>query len=102
MLLLLRAVGRNSGFIACWAALASRVVDVCLVPEETFILRGKGGVLDYIEKRLNEKGNCVLVVAEGAGNEVYGDVDIGRYILEDVKAYFQENGRNFYSKYIDP
>lgn len=96
------AVGRNSGFIAAWAALASREVDCCLVPEEVFVLRGSGGVLEYIEDTLNKKGSCVLVVAEGAGHEVYGNVDIGRHILSEVKTYFAEKEREINTKYLDP
>lgn len=95
-------MGRNSGFIAAWAALASREADCCLVPEEIFILRGQGGVLEYIEKTLDKKGNCVVVVAEGAGHEIYGNVDIGRHILAEVKEYFKEKGREINTKYLDP
>lgn len=95
-------MGRNSGFIACHAALASREVDCCLVPEEKFVLRGSGGVLEYVQKTLDRKGNCVIVVAEGAGHEVYGNVDIGRFILEEVKVYFQEKDRDVSTKYLDP
>lgn len=95
-------VGRSSGFIAAWAALASREVDCCLVPEEVFVLRGPGGVFEYVEDTLNKKGNCVIVVAEGAGHEVYGSVDIGRHILSEVKAYFAEKEREVSTKYLDP
>lgn len=95
-------MGRNSGFIACYAALASREVDCCLVPEETFVLRGAGGVLEYVEKTLDKKGSCVVVVAEGAGHEIYGNVDIGLHVLNEVKEYFAEKDREISSKYLDP
>lgn len=95
-------VGRNSGFIACYAALASHEVDCCLIPEEQFVLRGEGGVLEYVERRLDEAGACVIVVAEGAGHDNFGKVDIGRYILEEVKAYFTEKDREVSTKYLDP
>lgn len=95
-------MGRNSGFIACHAALASYEVDCCLVPEEKFKLRGRGGVLEYVEQRLNEKGSCVVVVAEGAGHETFGNVDIGHHVLNEVKSYFGERGRDISTKYLDP
>lgn len=95
-------MGRNSGFIACHAALASREVDCCLVPEEPFVLRGSGGVLEYLEATLDKKGSCVIVVAEGAGHEIYGKVDIGHFVLDEVKAYFTEKKREISSKYLDP
>lgn len=95
-------MGRNSGFIACHAALASREVDCCLIPEEHFCLKGDGNVLQFIEHRLNEKGSCVLVVAEGAGHERYGNVDIGRAILSEVKHFFKEKRRDISTKYLDP
>lgn len=95
-------MGRNSGFIACHAALASREVDCCLVPEERFVLRGPGGVLEYLESTLNQKGNCVIVVAEGAGHEIYGSVDIGVHVLNEIKAYFAEKKREIGTKYLDP
>lgn len=66
------------------------------------MLRGSGGVLEHIEDTLDKKGNCVLVVAEGAGHEVYGNVDIGRHILSEVKAYFAEKEREISTKYLDP
>ena len=95
-------MGRNSGFIACHAALASREVDCCLVPEEEFILSGKDGVLEYIERTLNKKHYCVVVVAEGAGHEQYGNVNIGLHILDNVKTYFKEKNREISTKYLDP
>ncbi len=38
-----KLMGRNSGFITAHAALASRDVDVCLVPEVRARQRGGGG-----------------------------------------------------------
>lgn len=95
-------MGRNSGFIACHAALASHEVDCCLVPEEPFVLRGEGGVLQYIESKLDEKGSCVLVAAEGAGYDVYGNIDIGQLILTEIKDYFRQRNREVTTKYLDP
>lgn len=53
-----------------YATLASRDVDCCLIPESPFYLEGPGGVLEFIEKRLREQGHMVIVIAEGAGQEL--------------------------------
>lgn len=53
-----------------YATLASRDVDCCLIPESPFYLEGKGGLYEYIEKRLKENGHMVIVIAEGAGQEL--------------------------------
>ena len=53
-----------------YATLASRDVDCCLIPESPFYLEGLGGLFEYMEKRLKENGHMVLVVAEGAGQDL--------------------------------
>lgn len=63
----------NVGFIAMYATLASRDVDCCLIPESPFYLEGPGGLFEYIEKRLKENGHMVLVIAEGAGQELLAE-----------------------------
>ncbi|KAG5529254.1 hypothetical protein RHGRI_029825 [Rhododendron griersonianum] len=60
------------GYIAMYATLASRDVDCCLIPESPFYLKGPGGLIDYIEKRLEENGHMVIVIAEGAGQQIKG------------------------------
>lgn len=77
-------------------------MDICLVPEEPFLLHGEGGVLEHVSRLLDTKGHCVLVVAEGAGHDIYGNVDIGLKILEDTKSYFRDSGRVINQKYLDP
>ena len=61
------------GFIAMYATLASRDVDCCLIPESPFYLEGPGGLYEYIEKRLKENGHMVIVIAEGAGQELVSE-----------------------------
>ena len=63
-------MGRGSGFIAMNASLASRDVNICLVPEFQYELGGPRGLLDYVYRRLKSRGTCVIVVAEGAGNKL--------------------------------
>ncbi|KAH0937566.1 hypothetical protein HID58_005027 [Brassica napus] len=65
-----KLMGRYSGFIAMYATLASRDVDCCLIPESPFYLEGEGGLLEFIERRLKENGHMVIVLAEGAGQEL--------------------------------
>lgn len=60
----------TAGFIAMYATLASRDVDCCLIPESPFYLEGKGGLFEFIGKRLKENGHMVIVIAEGAGQDL--------------------------------
>lgn len=97
------SVGRNSGFIAAHSSLASCEVDICLIPEEPFAIHGPGGVLETIDSLLERKGHCVIVAAEGCGQEHVGtDKDIGRYLLQKVKEHALETGREISTKYLDP
>eukprot|EP00268_Persea_americana_P032919 TRINITY_DN3256_c0_g1_i5.p1 TRINITY_DN3256_c0_g1~~TRINITY_DN3256_c0_g1_i5.p1 ORF type:complete len:208 (-),score=41.12 TRINITY_DN3256_c0_g1_i5:798-1421(-) len=112
-------MGRYSGFIAMYATLASRDVDCCLIPESPFYLEGKGGLFEYIEKRLKENGHMVLVLAEGAGQELMAEsmravshedasgnkllLDVGLWISQKIKDHFTERNKMVINlKYIDP
>lgn len=53
-----------------YATLASRDVDCCLIPESPFYLDGPGGLFEYVEICLKENGHMVIVIAEGAGQEL--------------------------------
>ncbi|XP_076925777.1 ATP-dependent 6-phosphofructokinase 6-like [Bidens hawaiensis] len=113
-----KLMGRYSGFIAMYATLASRDVDLCLIPESPFFLEGEGGLLEYVEKRLKENGHMVIVVAEGAGQELVahshsatakdasGNVqlkDVGMWLQHNIKAHFANKGHMPITlKYIDP
>mmetsp|Transcript_40370 Transcript_40370/g.65400 ORF Transcript_40370/g.65400 Transcript_40370/m.65400 type:complete len:575 (-) Transcript_40370:521-2245(-) len=107
-------MGRHSGFIAMHASLASRLVDVCLIPEIPFQLYGEHGLFEHLHKRLMERGHAVVVLAEGAGQDLLpetGEYDasgnkklapIGRYLYEETRRYFQGIGVDAAVKYIDP
>jgi 6-phosphofructokinase 1 len=41
-----------------------------LIPESPFYLDGPGGLLEYIDRRLKENNHMVIVVAEGAGQDL--------------------------------
>jgi 6-phosphofructokinase 1 len=63
---IVQLMGRNAGFVAAHAALASRQVDVCLVPEVPF---DKDQLLAYIKQLLLKQESCVICQAEAAGLE---------------------------------
>ena len=58
-------------------------IDLCLVPEIPLtdeLLRGPEGYLPFLFERVREHGHAVVVVAEGAGEELCGksaEVDKG-------------------------
>ncbi|KAI3700241.1 hypothetical protein L2E82_44862 [Cichorium intybus] len=115
-----KLMGRYSGFIAMYATLASRDVDLCLIPESPFFLEGEGGLLEYVERRLKDNGHMVIVVAEGAGQELLAAEslnsstdqdasgnkllqDVGLWISHKIKAYFaHQPSMPITLKYIDP
>jgi 6-phosphofructokinase 1 len=78
-----KLMGRSSGFIATYAALASGDIDLCLIPEVPLtdeLLRGPGGYLSFLLQRVRDRGHAVVVVAEGAGEDLCGksaEVDMG-------------------------
>jgi 6-phosphofructokinase 1 len=111
---LVKLMGRDSGFIACYAALAGSNVDFVLIPEVAFELEGEGGLLECLRHRLMKRGSAVVVVAEGAGqhlmvndnttdasgNKRYGD--IGQFLKDRINARFKERRTEVNLKYIDP
>ncbi|KAK3210584.1 hypothetical protein Dsin_015290 [Dipteronia sinensis] len=115
---LVKLMGRYSGFIAMYATLASRDVDCCLIPESPFYLEGTGGLFEYIERRLKENGHMVIVIAEGAGQELLSESfhsatqqdasgnkllqDVGLWLSQRIKDYFKQRKMIMNLKYIDP
>lgn len=113
---LVKLMGRDSGFIAAYAALATTVVNFCLVPEVPFDLDGEHGLFRALENRYDiGKKHAVLVVAEGAGQHLFKDSlerrdasgnilknDIGEFLHEQIKAHFAKSGREINIKYFDP
>ncbi|GAB4854347.1 ATP-dependent 6-phosphofructokinase 3 [Ancistrocladus abbreviatus] len=112
-----KLMGRYSGFIAMYATLASRDVDCCLIPESPFFLEGKGGLFEFMEQRLMENGHMVIVIAEGAGQELLTEYrrdekdasgnrllkDVGLWISQQIKDYFgTQRKMTINLKYIDP
>lgn len=77
-----------------YATLASRDVDCCLIPESPFFLEGVGGLYEYIDRRLKENGHMVIVIAEGAGQELLdakSEQDAsGNKLLQDVGLWISQ------------
>ncbi len=111
---LVKLMGRDAGFIAASATMASGDVNYCLIPEVTFPLYGEDGLIEHLKKRLDKRGHAVIAVAEGAGTELIGESgerdasgnllhkDIGVFLKAEVKKAFEESGRKISIKYIDP
>jgi 6-phosphofructokinase 1 len=111
---LVKLMGRHSGFIACHAALASTDVNFVLIPEVQFALEGERGFLKALERRLAERAHAVVVVAEGAGQDLCaadggtdasGNAKLGDigYVLRDrINSYFADRRTEITLKYIDP
>ena len=112
---LVKLMGRDSGFIAASATIANPVVNFCLVPEVKFELEGPSGLLTALERRFAAgKSHCVVVVAEGAGQELLEGVeqrdasgnvlkkDIGEFLKRRISEHFKAKGLDASVKYIDP
>jgi 6-phosphofructokinase 1 len=108
---LVKLMGRESGFIAAFTALAYNDVNFCLVPEIPFTLEG---FLSALDQRLERKGHAVIVVGEGAGQDLMqktqerdpsGNVrfgDIGLFLRDRINGHFKGLGKELNLKYIDP
>lgn len=108
---LVKLMGRHAGFIASYAALANNDVNFCLVPEVRFSLKA---FLRALKERLETRGHAVIVVGEGAGQDLMvetdkmdasGNVrlgDIGVFLRDQINAHFREVGTGVTLKYIDP
>jgi 6-phosphofructokinase 1 len=111
---LVKLMGRHSGFIACYAALAHHDVDFVLVPEVPFTLEGPGGLLHRLCQRVEERGNAVVVVAEGAGQSLVATddqrdpsgnaklADIGVYLRPRIIDHFAREKVELSLRYVDP
>jgi len=112
---LVKLMGRDSGFIAAFAALADNSVNYVLIPEVPFLLTGKYGLLACLEDRLSRRGHAVVVVAEGAGQHLMlghaggtdasGNLkfgDIGPFLKKQIETHFKEIEKQINIKYIDP
>ena len=108
---LVKLMGRHSGFISTYATLAFSDVNFCLIPEVPFSLEK---FLEAVKTRLKKRGHSVIVVAEGAGQDLLGQSskhdasgnikfqDIGLFLKDAITNYFANIGMEMSLKYIDP
>ncbi|WP_084792973.1 ATP-dependent 6-phosphofructokinase [Persicobacter diffluens] len=113
---IVKLMGRDSGFIAANAALAMPDVNFVLVPESEFDLYGPNGFLEALKERLQVGRHAVVVVAEGAGQNLFdsddsvvkdasGNVkhkDIGVLLKDTITKFFKDQEFEATVKYIDP
>jgi 6-phosphofructokinase 1 len=108
-------MGRHAGFIAAGATVANQDVNFTLVPEVPFKLDGPKGFLAALRDRILNRSHALVVVAEGAGqdllekteiqNDASGNViikDIGLFMRERIEDYFKAEKIPIVMRYIDP
>ncbi|MFW5882347.1 MAG: ATP-dependent 6-phosphofructokinase [Planctomycetota bacterium] len=108
---LVKLMGRDAGWLAAYASLASMDADVVLIPEVPFDLDGDHGLIPYVRHLLAKKGHACLVVSEGAGQHLFDDErtdtdasgnvrhhDIGTFLRERLSVALPEASL----KYFDP
>jgi 6-phosphofructokinase 1 len=111
---IVKLMGRHSGFVAASAAVAQADANFVLVPEVPFDLDGPRGFLAELEKRLQRRHHALIVVAEGAGQNLFGENlgsddsgnrklgDIGTLLKTKIGGYFKKKNVGISIKYIDP
>ena len=112
---IVKLMGRDSGFIAAGATLASQEANFCLIPELPFRLDGDDGFLAVLKRRIERRGHAVIVVAEGAGQDLLANeprerdasgnvkhADIGVFLRDRIADYFRAVGPPVNIKYFDP
>jgi 6-phosphofructokinase 1 len=111
---MVKLMGRDSGFISCFAAMAGSVVNFVLIPEVRFELDGPRGLLEALYYRLARRKHAVIVVAEGAGQHLAHGAggtdasgnkrmgDIGIYLKDRINEFFKERHFEVNLKYFDP
>lgn len=112
---LVKLMGRDAGFISAAATSAAGVVNLTLIPELPFVLEGPGGVLKYLEDRIDKRRHAVVVVAEGAGQSLFQNLavntdasgnkkfnDIGVLLRDRIVEHFAGIGKPISMKYLDP
>lgn len=111
---LVKLMGRESGFIAAATTLAMTDVNFVLIPESPFALDGDNGLITSLKRRLASRGHAVIVVAEGAGQDLLtadngtdasGNkklADIGIYLKDKIGEALKADNIEYSIKYIDP
>lgn len=119
-------MGRHCGNLAVSASLASRDVNICVVPEISFQIYGKEGVYESVIDRCKQKGHCIIVIAEGSFNGLVDEdkqavlkklspdslgpaeadaefPDLASFMKKDITEYSKRNHNiALQVKYLDP
>lgn len=113
---LVKLMGRHAGFIAAGATVASQDVNFTLIPEVPFKLGGEKGFLAALKKRILERKHALIVVAEGAGQNLLEDdpdaerdasgnvllKDIGHFLRDNIETFFEAEEIPIVLRYINP
>ncbi len=112
---LVKLMGRHAGFIAAGATVASQDVNFTLVPEVPFRLEGDRGFLAALKTRIQKRRHAVVVVSEGAGQDLLsnseaerdasGNVklkDIGLFLRDQIESCFKAARIPIVMRYFDP
>ena len=112
---LVKLMGRHAGFIAVGATVANQDVNFTMIPEVPFKLEGPHGFLSALKNRILDRAHAVIVVAEGAGQDLINlesnerDAsgnpkiqDIGLYLRKRIEEFFKAEGIPMVMRYFDP
>jgi len=109
-----QCMGRHAGYIAAQVTLASAEVDLCIIPEVPIAIDGSLDVLEHVIRVVEKKGHAVVVVAEGAGENLLGKSEefdasgnrrlrpIGPWIKEAIAERLTMRGLGRQVRLIDP
>ena len=105
----------TSGMSTKFTALAGSAVNFVLIPEVPFQLDGSRGLLETLRYRLAKQKSAVIVVAEGAGQDLIASEpggtdasgnrrfgDIGLFLKQQITAFCASRKIDVNLKYIDP
>jgi 6-phosphofructokinase 1 len=109
---IVKLMGRESGFIAATAALATQESNFVIIPEIDFTLEG---FLKALKHRIETRHHALIIVGEGAGQFFFEGEDlgtdpsgnkkfkdIGLFLKNKIKEEFTKEGIQHTIKYIDP
>lgn len=111
---LVKLMGRESGFIAAQTTVASAQANICLIPENPLPAET---VLKLVERRFATSRSCVVIVAEGfgqdwvegsGGHDASGNkklTDSGVLLKKTIEKWLKANSERYPQgtvKYIDP
>jgi 6-phosphofructokinase 1 len=111
---LVKLMGREAGFIAASATLASGEANFCFIPEVPLELEGPRGFLPALKRRLEAREHAVVVVAEGAGQHLLAEkagtdasgnkklADVGVFLKDEIERYMKAEKTQVSVKYFDP